>query len=116
MITVIIPKKVSLNPYLRSHWAKQQEIKAMFHLAVKHALEANFEPYRGQVRSTYNYYLKGKLLDWDNTTAMTKIIQDTLVREGVFEDDRNPFILGGTQNVYKSKENFDYVEIIHEYV
>ena len=116
MIKVILPQKISLNPYVRAHWTKQHKIKESFHYAVKEAIQGNEETYRAQVRSSYTYYLKGNLLDWDNTTAMTKIIQDNLVREGVFEDDKNKCILGGSQYVYKSKEDYSYVEITHEYV
>jgi hypothetical protein len=111
MIKVILPHKISLNKLYTSHWSKKHAMKKDYRIAVKEALGDKMKPLTGCVKMKYDYYLKGRLLDWDNCTAMTKILQDILVEEGIHQDDTSKFIRGGMQTVQKSKESYAYVEI-----
>lgn len=104
LIRVPLPKKISLNQHQgRAHWTKRQEEKDMFLWAVKGSnwREQKPIPKDAQVHVHVAYYLKGKLLDWDNCTAMTKHIQDALVKLGILHDDSPKYIPKGTQEVLR---------------
>ena len=108
-LEVILPKKISLNPYLRMHFFPRNELNKEFYLAVKEGVQKfKTKPIKEQVNIHFTFYLKGKLLDWDNTIGMVKTIQDGLVHEGILEDDSNKFIKQGTSLVEKTKRKYNY--------
>ena len=119
MLIIDLPKKISTNEYYRVHYMTRSKIRNQFHDAVYSALvgkhnlpEQNIEEY--PVAFLYRFYFTGRLLDVTNTSAMVKMIEDGLVREGCFPDDSNKYLNSVTVEVYKSdtKENFCFVSLV----
>lgn len=91
-ITLPIHTKVSLNKiYGGIHFSTRSKHKEEFHWIV---IAENVPEYPGPfpVEITYNFKLKGRLLDSLNTAYMAKMIEDGLVHEEVLPDDAPKYV------------------------
>jgi len=65
------------------------------------------------VMLNFTFYFRGRLLDTSNTSYMAKLIEDSLVKSRILEDDTPKFIHSVTlkSKKTKSKNNGVIVEI-----
>lgn len=106
-LKIHLPQKIGLNQYFQKHHYATKAIKDSFYLSTRKDCSGVVTEY--PVFITYEYYLVGKLLDWDNTSAMTKMVQDGLVHCGVIKDDSPKYVYGGAQFVKKTDDGTNYV-------
>ena len=110
MFEVRIPKKVTTNDWYKTFYKAKTKVQNEFRQAVWDAKqEYKLKPIKEYpINVTYAFYLTGKQLDWVNLSAMTKIIEDALVAEGILTDDSPKYIAQGMMIPNKSKRKYDY--------
>lgn len=112
-IRIDLPLKKSLNDYRNANHFQLNNWKSDYHATVYYELKRqNIEPIQQEhypVRCVYTFYFKGRLLDWDNTASMVKMIQDAFIKGKILTDDTNKYIREGTLRVEKSEEKISYV-------
>ena len=105
-----LPTKVSTNKYYGMHWAKKMKMVDEYNEVVfAELLVQKIQPIKNQVEVNYRFYFKGKLLDWTNCSAMAKMIEDQMVRSGIFKDDSPKYIARGKLESIKTTTKKDYV-------
>lgn len=95
--------KISLNDFYESkHWTNRLQIKN----AYKDILNKKFGKtlISGNCIVEYTFNFERSPLDWDNCSAMVKMIQDTL-----FANDKWSVIQQGTIKSVKSEYDYDYI-------
>ena len=110
MFEVRLPAKVTTNVYYRTHYRARTPLHDSFYKAVWDAIqEYKVKPVKDYpINVTYAFYLRGNAVDWVNLSAMTKIIEDALVTEGILTDDSPKYIAQGMMIPNKSKRKYDY--------
>lgn len=108
-IKVAVPEKLSTNKYNAKNKFNRNNIARQFHMSAK--VSVLNQKIKGITKGSYpvsvfyEFYLRGKRLDWVNLGAMTKMIEDGLTRAGIFEDDDPKFISHGTMKSYQIKKD-----------
>lgn len=110
-IEVQLPQKITTNVYYNAHHHARTPIKHDYYLAVKDAAKSKGKIKDYPINATYCFYLTGRAVDWVNLSAMAKMLEDGLVREGVIEDDAPKFVSQGMLIYNKSKRKYDYCVI-----
>lgn len=112
-----LPQKISSNSvYAGMHWTKRQKLANDFHLAVLTSIkQQKISPCREfPVKVKYEYHLAGRMPDISNLGLMTKLVEDGLVRAGIFPDDSYKYIqeiiIGGIK--IKNPEPYIKIEIM----
>lgn len=106
MLTIPYLQK-SLNVLLRWHWARFAKEQAKVDLIVKSAYsqQGMGEHFRGkQVSVLYTLYFERKVRR-DLSNYGQKMIDDSLVREGIIDDDNCNVILEETIKIRYDKKN-----------
>ena len=71
-----LPEKLSLNKfYSGMHWSKRKKIADEWHRALL-PYKKKLTPEETPTGVTYDFYLKGKLLDVSNCCGMVKLLED----------------------------------------
>lgn len=103
-----LPKKISTNKiYAGIHWATRKKQADLFHKSLMEFRGKKVEEY--PVNINYIFEFKGKLLDTTNCTYMAKLIEDSLVINGIIEDDSPKFV--EFTGIYSQKGEKDKVTI-----
>ena len=93
MIRVELPDKISTNPYYRLHYRARAPLHEVFYYAAQEGVDdADIEITPFPVDVEYIFYLRGKLLDAMNLSAMAKMIEDGLVHAGLMKDDSKKWV------------------------
>jgi len=98
----------TLNVLLRQHWTQFQKEQKIFDLLIHKAYMESYlngENFRGRkVKIIYTLYFKdGKKRDLSNYGQ--KMIDDSLVREGIIDDDNSNVIIEESVRIRKDKTN-----------
>jgi len=101
VVTIEDIPRLSLNVYLRQHWAKQKKFKDTMKILTRRATRARLT---GGYTIKFNFYFVGKRLDTINVVHYCKVIEDTLFKQ----DNQNREIC---INVDKGRENKVIVEL-----
>jgi hypothetical protein len=105
-LRVIIPEKVSTNPYYRMHYSKRTPLHEVYYYAAAEAVDdIDFEIAEYPVIIKYTFAFKGKLLDSSNLSAMVKMIEDGFVHAGLMPDDSNKYVKYTMQGCRKTKKD-----------
>ncbi len=108
-IKIPIPQKVSTNEiYAGVHWRKRQQLAELYHMSLIEYRNKKIFDYPVDV--TYIFSFKGKLLDCDNCSYMSKLLKDGLRKWNIIEDDNPSFVQSVTLISQKGKK--DEVEIV----
>lgn len=90
------------------HHHARTPLKHDFYLAVREATKGKGKVTDYPINVTYDFYLKGRPVDWVNLSAMAKMIEDGLVKAGVLADDAPKFVAQGMLISNKSKRDYSY--------
>lgn len=98
LIKVVIPEKISTNPFYNLAFYEKTPLKKHFYQETKVAvMNQKVQPVQDYpVQAHYTFYLKGKKLDWVNLASMTKMVEDGLVKAKVLTDDSPKYVIRGT--------------------
>jgi hypothetical protein len=108
-LEIHLPKKISTNEYYKLFHGSRTVIKKEYQEYVWAALVGKRKKITDYpINVTYDFYLTGRPLDWVNLSAMTKMIEDALVINGVLENDSPKYISQGMMIYNKSKRNYNY--------
>jgi len=107
---VRIPKKISTNVYYRAHYMAKNSINNDFYNEVFAAvIKQKIKPISNYpAKVSFVFFLHGRLLDWVNLSAMAKMIEDGLVKNGILENDDKRYISQGALSCEKSNAKYDY--------
>jgi len=111
-----LPEKVSLNVmYAGVHWRRRKDLADGFHFAVLAAARKSkiekIPKAEYPVHMEYIFFVDGKL-DVSNTGAMTKLVEDGLVRAGILEADDRKFVRKITTSTEPGRKNMPAVEVV----
>jgi Holliday junction resolvase RusA-like endonuclease len=88
-IPIKIKKNWSLNKiYAGVHWAKRKQDKDYMRLLVRACLKEK-RKFEGPVRLTFEFLSK---LDVSNHAYLVKLIEDSLVHNGILKDDTREYV------------------------
>lgn len=86
-----IPIKVSTNQiYSWMHWTQRKRIADMYHKLTKEVQK--FETLKEKIDIEILFYFKTRYLDSSNCSFMGKMIEDSLVKNKLIEDDTNKYV------------------------
>lgn len=105
-----LPEKISTDKiYAGVHWAVRKKWADMYHPLLL--------PYRNKVvvkkypvSVSYIFKFKGRLLDSSNCSFMAKLLEDSMVKNKIIEDDSPDFV--EETSYISQKGEIDEVEII----
>lgn len=104
-----IPQKISTNKiYAGMHFRSRKKIVDLYHNYFIDQKGKTIEHY--PVDITYIFTFKTRPLDSLNTAFMAKMIEDSLIKHGVLQDDTPEFVESST--LISKKGEKDEVEII----
>jgi hypothetical protein len=107
-IKIPLPEKVSTNQiYSGIHWAKRKKLADLYHQSLLEHRKKEITEY--PVEITYIFDFKAKPLDTTNCTFMVKMLEDSLVLNGILKDD-DPKHVSFT-GIYSQKGTKDEVTI-----
>ncbi len=108
MITlkVTLPLKISTNPYYRLYWRKKHEVNNLYY---NYFIDKKYKIDKYPVEITYRFTFKSRPLDSTNCSAMVKMIEDALIKNGTLKDDSPKYVKG--THIYSEKGERDDVEI-----
>ena len=85
--------KFSTNE-LWGSWRKAKGYKDDWHYWTEKAIEnSSLKKFKGKVILVFSYQWRKNMVDSSNCSVMSKWIEDQMVRCGLFEDDRNGFVV-----------------------
>jgi len=102
-----IPYRISLNDfYAGMNMFKRSKIAKIYHRVVKLEVRKQLiEPVEQYpIEVCYHFFLKGRLYDCFNVVGMAKMIEDGLVRAGVFKNDSPKYIGACRVLVFKGND------------
>ena len=117
----IINLKIQLNQVVSSnefysnklHWTRRKRIKDDYHVLVK--AETNkikkVEPITFPVMLRIDYFFKTRMFDVSNTSIMTKMIEDSLVKSKILQDDTPKWVPEIRSSCQRSDQDFNWVSI-----
>jgi len=104
---ILLPEKLSLNKFFgRMHWTARKRIVDEWDMVMM-PFKRKLKPEKTPTGVTYDFFLKGKLLDVSNCFAMVKLLEDSMVRNGILEDDSPKYIREITVSVQKGDNEVD---------
>ena len=104
---IIFHLQKSLNILLRQHWAKYQKEQKVFDILVHKFYTENYqgENFRGkQVKIIHTLYFKDRKKR-DLSNYGQKMMDDSLVREGIIDDDNSSVVIEESVRIRHDKEN-----------
>ena len=107
-IKIPLPEKVSANTiYAGQHWSKRKKLADLYHQSLLEHRNKKIKSY--PVEITYIFNFKSKPLDTTNCMYMAKMLEDSLVLNGVIENDSPEYV--SFTGIYSQKGERDEVEI-----
>lgn len=88
------------------HWSKRKKIADEWHMALL-PHKKKLEPEKVPTGVTYDFFLKGKLLDVSNCAGMVKLLEDSMVVNGILEDDSPEYVREITVSVREGDNEVD---------
>ena len=114
--SVKLKDRISTNEMYRIHPHVMKKVNDAFFAEVAVAVRKyKIKPVKVYpVEFRFAFCLTGRLLDWDNTSAMAKEIIDGLRYAGILKDDSPSYCKGGYLGIEKSEHGFSFcnVEIV----
>lgn len=102
-----LPEKLSLNKlYSGVHWSKRKKMADEWHM-VTLPFKRKLKPERLPTGVTYDFRLKGNLLDVSNLAGMVKLLEDSMVLNGILPDDSPKYVREITMSVCKGNNEVD---------
>lgn len=90
IIIIDLPEKVSANAfYAGMHWGKRQRLAVEYHNAL---IEHRGKKWSVPLHLNFVFTFKGRLLDVSNCFAMAKMLEDSMVINGIIPND-NPLVV-----------------------
>jgi hypothetical protein len=109
-ITIDLPEKVSTNKYYSGmHWTKRNKLKDMYLFEVKSKIR-EIQKIDNPVNIEFYFFFKSRALDSSNCSIMGKMIEDSLVKIGILNDDTYKHVRKVSYTSNKGEK--DYVDII----
>lgn len=113
--TLVIPidMKVSTNEiYAGKHWTHRNKIKNFYRLICKQAIRSQgIKPMTSfPVRVSFSFVFKSRLFDCSNCSFLAKVIEDSIVKEGLLPDDSPKYIRPMILDSEKGKKDMVIVE------
>lgn len=103
LIMIDIPEKVSANAmYAGLHWTKRKELADLYHMAL---IEHRGTKWPTPAHLSFTFSFKGKLLDCSNTFFMAKMLEDSMVVNGIIPDDTPAYVASITVRVLKGTKD-----------
>lgn len=110
-----LPQKISGNSvYAGMHWSKRKKLADDFHLAVWASVrQQKIIPWKDfPAKVHYQYHLSGRMPDISNLGLMTKLVEDGLVKAGIFPDDSYKYIREITISGCKIKSPQPHIKVL----
>lgn len=118
---VVINLKVRLNQVVSSnefysnklHWSRRKRIKDDYHILVKAETTKikKVEPITFPVMLRIDYFFKTRMFDVSNCSIMTKMIEDSLVKSEILQDDTPKWVPEIRSTCQRSDTDFNWVSI-----
>lgn len=118
---VVINLKVKLNQVVSSnefysnklHWSRRKRIKDDYHILVKAEINKikKVEPITFPLMLRIDYFFKTRMFDVSNTFIMTKMIEDSLVKSKILQDDTPKWVPEIRSTCQRSEQEFNWVSI-----
>lgn len=97
-----LPEKIGWNQLLSSHWRKRHRITKLYQHSlmpqilqqIDSSVRTKIEEYDDfPIETAYVFKWRVRPLDWTNNPV--KLVEDCLVKAGIFPDDAPKYIVGG---------------------
>lgn len=116
-----LPEKISLNEVFGGHWRKRHKVKEMYEKSIRAQVQEQITGDQKLKIDSYEdfpievaYLFKWRIRPLDASNTPVKLVEDSLVKAGIFPDDSPKYVSGIT--IYSEKgergQKGDWVEVI----